>query len=84
MFHFLQKKMLKKIRNKGTINVLQGGGGSAEYGQRPYFYKKNFLDPSLILSGRSNVPREWTLVGRLNAPPECSPSDRLNILLNCF
>ena len=27
MFHFLQKKMLKKIRNKGTINVLQGGGG---------------------------------------------------------
>ena len=41
MFHFLQKKMLKKIRNKGTINVLQGGGGgSAEYGQRPYFYKK--------------------------------------------
>ena len=25
MFHFLQKKMLKKIHNKGTINVLQGG-----------------------------------------------------------
>ena len=37
--------MLKKIRNKGTINVLQGGG-SAEYGQRPYFYKQ-ILDPSL-------------------------------------
>ena len=34
MFHFLQKKMVKKICNKGTINVLQGGG-SAEYGQRP-------------------------------------------------
>ena len=48
MFHFLQKKLLKKIRNKGTINVLQGGGGSAEYGQRPYFYKKKNLDPSLI------------------------------------
>ena len=42
MFHFLQKKMIKKNRNKGTINVLQGGGGSAEYGQRPYFYKKKF------------------------------------------
>ena len=28
MFHFLQKKMLKKICNKGTINVLQGGGVS--------------------------------------------------------
>ena len=27
MFHFLQKKMVKKICNKGTINVLQGGGG---------------------------------------------------------
>ena len=26
MFHFLQKKMVNKIRNKGTINVLQGGG----------------------------------------------------------
>ena len=38
MFHFLQKKNIKKIRNKGTINVLQGGGGSAEYGQTPYFY----------------------------------------------
>ena len=25
----------KQIHNKGTINVLQGGG-SAEYGQRPY------------------------------------------------
>ena len=37
MFHLLYKKMLKKIRNKGTINVLQGGG-SVEYGQRPYFY----------------------------------------------
>ena len=24
MFHFLQKKMVKKICNKGTINVLQG------------------------------------------------------------
>ena len=32
------------IRNKGTINVLQGGG-SAEYGQRPYF--DLFWDPSL-------------------------------------
>ena len=28
MFHFLQKKILKKICNKGTINVLQGGGVS--------------------------------------------------------
>ena len=28
MFHFLQKKIIKKIRNKGTINVLQGGGVS--------------------------------------------------------
>ena len=28
MFHFLQKKMVKKIRNKGTINVLMGGGVS--------------------------------------------------------
>ena len=27
MFHFLQKKIVKKIRNKGTINVLQGGVG---------------------------------------------------------
>ena len=27
MFHILQKKIVKKIRNKGTINVLQGGGG---------------------------------------------------------
>ena len=27
MFHFLQKKMFKKNCNKGTINVLQGGGG---------------------------------------------------------
>ena len=24
---FLAEKMVKKIRNKGTINVLQGGGG---------------------------------------------------------
>ena len=24
------------------------GGGSAEYGQRPYFYILFFLDPSLI------------------------------------
>ena len=32
MLHFLQKKIIKKIRNKGTINVLQGGRGSAEYG----------------------------------------------------
>ena len=23
------------------------GGGSAEYGQRPYFYNNFFLDPSL-------------------------------------
>ena len=37
MFHFLQTKMFKQICNKETINVLQGGGGSAEYGQRPYF-----------------------------------------------
>ena len=44
MFHFLQKKMLKKICSKGTSNVLQGG--SAEYGQTPHFYI--FLDPSLI------------------------------------
>ena len=43
---FLAEKMIKKNRNKGTINVLQGGGGSAEYGQRPYFYTF-FLDPSL-------------------------------------
>ena len=43
---FLPEKMLKKIRNKGTINVLQGGGGgSAEYGQRPYFYNKNKFGP---------------------------------------
>ena len=27
MFNFLQKKMFKQIQNKGTINVLQGGGG---------------------------------------------------------
>ncbi len=48
--------MLKKIRNKGTINVLQGGG-SAEYGQRPYFYNF-FLDPSLkdILYVGSRIP----------------------------
>ena len=47
MFHFLQNKMFKKIHNKGTINVLQGGGGgSAEYGQRPYLYILFY--PSLI------------------------------------
>ena len=40
-FFFLQN------RNKGTINVLQGGRGSVEYGQRPYFYIFIFLDPSL-------------------------------------
>ena len=38
------KKCLKN-RNKGTINVLQGGG-SAEYGQRPHFYIFCW-DPSL-------------------------------------
>ena len=27
MFHFLQKKIVNKICNKETINVLQGGGG---------------------------------------------------------
>ena len=36
--------MIKQIRNKGTINVLQAGG-LAEYGQRPYFYI--FFNPSL-------------------------------------
>ena len=48
MFHFLQKKMLKKIRNKGTINVLQGGGGQRSMVKDHTFTKKN-LDPSLIL-----------------------------------
>ena len=43
---FALKKCLKNL-NKGTINVLQGGGGSAEYGQRPYFYIFFLLDPSL-------------------------------------
>ena len=45
MFHFLQKQMLNKILNKGTINVFRGGG---EYSQRPYFYFDNFFwDSSL-------------------------------------
>ena len=30
MFHCLQKKMFLKNRNKGTINVLQGGGGGQQ------------------------------------------------------
>ena len=34
---FLWKKMFKQICSKGTSNVLQEGG-SAEYGQIPYFY----------------------------------------------
>ena len=63
MFHFFQKKMLKKIRNKGTINVLQGGGGSAEYGQRPYFYNKKNLDPSL-----STILCKWTLFSSYYRP----------------
>ena len=33
---FLAEINVKKC-NKGTINVLQGGG-SVEYGQKPYFY----------------------------------------------
>ena len=40
MFHFLQKKMVKKIRNKGTINVLQGGGVSGVWSKTiklPFF-----------------------------------------------
>ena len=39
---FIAEFFLKQICNKGTINVLQGGG-SAEYGQRPYF--DHFLGP---------------------------------------
>ena len=45
MFHFLQKKMIKKIRNKGTINVLQGGGGQRSMVKDHTF--TFFLDPSL-------------------------------------
>ena len=43
---FLAEKNINKICNKGTINVLQGG--SAEYGQGPYFYILFY--PSLTLS----------------------------------
>ena len=44
MFHFLQKKMLKKIRNKGTINVLQGEGQWSMVKDHTFTF---FLDPSL-------------------------------------
>ena len=61
MIHFLQNFFLKQICNKGTINVLQGGGGSAEYGQRPYFYIFILLDPSLNLKQRDRTERIWKL-----------------------
>ena len=45
---FLAEKIFKHIRNNRTKNVFQeGGGGSAEYGKRPYFYIF-FWDPSLM------------------------------------
>ena len=47
MFHFFQKKMLKKIRNKGTINVLQGGGGQRSMVKDHTFTTTKKLDPSL-------------------------------------
>ena len=46
MFHFFQKKMLKKIRNKGTINVLQGAGQRSMVKDHTFTTTKN-LDPSL-------------------------------------
>ena len=46
MFHFLQKKMIKKNRNKGTINVLQGGGGQRSM-DKDHTFTLFFLDPSL-------------------------------------
>ena len=51
---FLAEKMFKQILNKGTINVFQGGG-SAEYGQRPYFHHF-FWDPSLSNFAVFNKP----------------------------
>ena len=53
MFHFLQNFFAM-----GTINVLQGGGGSEENGQRPYFclFVTLPLDPSLV-SGHSHCLR---------------------------
>ena len=50
MFHLLQKKMVKKIRNKGTINVLQGGGVSGVWSKtikRPFFFWGPFLSALL-------------------------------------
>ena len=48
MFHFLQKKMFKKNRNKGTINVLQGE--SAEY-VKDHFYTFFWTLPLMSCGG---------------------------------
>ena len=56
MFHFLQKKMFKQNRNKGTINVLQGGGGGQRSMVKDHIFTFFFLlDPSLIHKMQSTL-----------------------------
>ena len=45
---FLAEKIIKKIRNKGTINVVQGEGGQRSMVKDHTF--TFFLDPSLRVS----------------------------------
>ena len=50
MFHFLQNK---KNHNKGTINVLKGGGGQQSMVKDHIF--TFFLDPSLIQKYKKKI-----------------------------
>ena len=45
MFHLLQRKQKLKKLQQGDHKCASGGGGSARYGQRPYFDHFFFFGP---------------------------------------
>ena len=65
MFHFLKKKIFKKIAIKGTINVLQGGGVSRVWSKLILLH---FVYPSLTKNvDLKSIPRVSKVEGGLRS-----------------